>query len=121
MLRDETKYLSSIAGGQECQKCVPDESSHSEREKKFSHGILHGACGKQKWKHGYRRREQVRSLNVPLPGYDGAFPALHVLELYSVEIMTANIWPYDRLVLARNKHLMTARAFEILTVNTLAN
>src|SRR2546425_5528740 len=58
VLRDEGEYLSSITGCQECQKCVPDNSSQSERQQEFSHGILHGARGKQKWKHGHRRRQQ---------------------------------------------------------------
>jgi hypothetical protein len=47
MLRNEGEYLSSITGRQECQKCVPDDSSQSEREQEFSHWILHGARGKQ--------------------------------------------------------------------------
>src|SRR6185369_1303717 len=57
VLRDEGEYLSSIAGFQECQQRVPENSSQSESEQEFSHGILHCARGEQKWQHGHRWRQ----------------------------------------------------------------
>ena len=58
MLRDEGENLSSITGCQVGQKCVPDDSSQSERDQEFSHRILHRPCGKKKWKHGNWWRQQ---------------------------------------------------------------
>ena len=55
---DRREHAPAIVGCQERQERVSDNSTGRQRHQEFSHGILHCACGEDKWNHGSWRRQQ---------------------------------------------------------------
>src|SRR5437899_2196672 len=74
---DRREHLTAIMGCQERQERVSDNSSNRQRQQEFSHGILHCACGKEKWNHRRWRWQQ---------GIDGDGPKAPTLG-YSVDLI----------------------------------
>src|SRR4029077_20262498 len=69
---DRHEHLPTIMGCQERQERVPDNSSDRQRQQELSNGVLHCACGKEKWNHGRRRWQQGGdgdSCKAPTPEY----------------------------------------------------
>jgi hypothetical protein len=69
---DRREHLPAIVGCQERQERVSDNSAGRQRHQEFSHGILHCACGEDKWNHGHWRRQQGSdgdSSKAPTPEY----------------------------------------------------
>src|SRR6476620_341719 len=74
---DRSEHVPAIVGCQKRQEGVSNNSADRQRRQEFSHGILHCACGKEKWNHGRWRWQQ---------GSDGDSPKAPTLE-YPVDLI----------------------------------